>query len=244
MANSHEDPRQAGRSEREVGETSGARRPPRRSASRHTRRSNVELFRTPLLNLAAAAKIADSLQPTDSEAGRGIEQIRALLHTAQQQNSAVSQSHNRIHNSSVHANTHRTFEGTCKRPAGLVELQHCVQKPNEPLRDFIQRWTTLYHTVENVTEHQAVCAFKAGVRYRELYLKFGRTSDISMSKMMEIAARYANSEEEDRIRSGKHKTVGDGDGSNTRKQKQKAPSTLQAEAAVVTNAKFKGKGKA
>ena len=47
MANSHEDPRQAGRNEHEVGETSGARRPPRRSASRHTRRSNVELFRTP-----------------------------------------------------------------------------------------------------------------------------------------------------------------------------------------------------
>ena len=106
MANSHEDPRQADRGE--VGEASGARRPPRRSASRHTRRSNVEVFRTPLLNLAAAAQIADSLQPTDSEAGRGIEQIRALLRTAQQQNSAVSQSHNRIHNSSVHANTHRS----------------------------------------------------------------------------------------------------------------------------------------
>ncbi|KAI5012942.1 hypothetical protein ZWY2020_025208 [Hordeum vulgare] len=111
----------------------------------------------------------------------------------------------------------RTFEGTCKRPAGLVELQHCVQKQNEPLRDFIQRWTTLYHMVENVTEHQAVCAFKAGVRYRDLYLKFGRTSDISMSKMMEIATRYANGEEEDRIRSGKHKTVADGDGGNTQK---------------------------
>ena len=113
----------------------------------------------------------------------------------------------------------RTFEGTCKRRAGLVELQHCVQKQNEPLRDFIPRWTTLYHTVENVTEHQAVCAFKAGVRYRDLYLKFGRTGDISMSKMMEIAARYANGKEEDRIRSGKHKTVADGDGNNTRKQK-------------------------
>ncbi|KAI5014579.1 hypothetical protein ZWY2020_055969 [Hordeum vulgare] len=216
MANSHEDPRQAGRNEHEIRDTSGARCPPRRSASRHTRRSNVELFRTPLLNLAAAAKIADSLQPTDSEAGRGIEQIRALLHTAQQQNSSVSQSHNRIYNSSVHANKHRTFEGTCKRPAGLVELQHCVQKQNEPLRDFIQRWTTLYHTVENVTEHQAVCAFKAGVRYRDLYLKFGRTGDVSMTKMMEIETRYANGEEEDRIRSGKHKTVADGDGGNTR----------------------------
>ncbi|KAI5007426.1 hypothetical protein ZWY2020_050871 [Hordeum vulgare] len=65
-----------------------------------------------------------------------------------------------------------------------------------------------------------------------------------MSKMMEIAARYANGEEEDRIRSGKHKAVADGDGNNTRKQKQKALSTPQAEAAAVTNAKFKGKGKA
>ena len=42
----------------------------------------------------------------------------------------------------------KTFEGTCKRPAGLSELQHCVQKQNETLRDFIQRWTTLHHTVE------------------------------------------------------------------------------------------------
>ena len=28
----------------------------------------------------------------------------------------------------------RTFEGTCKRPAGLTELQHCVQKPDETLK--------------------------------------------------------------------------------------------------------------
>lgn len=81
----------------------------------------------------------------------------------------------------------RTFEGTCKRPAGLSELQHCVQKQNETLRDYIQHWTTLHHTVKNVSEHQAVCVFKAGVRYRELYLKFGRTRDMSLSKMMEIA---------------------------------------------------------
>ncbi|KAI4995970.1 hypothetical protein ZWY2020_040472 [Hordeum vulgare] len=98
--------------------------------------------------------------------------------------------------------------------------------------------------VENITEHQAVCAFKAGVQYRDLYLKFGRIGYISMSKMMEITARYANGEEEDRIRSGKHKTDADGDGNIPRKQKQKAPSTPQAEAAAVTNAKFKGKGKA
>ncbi|KAI5008844.1 hypothetical protein ZWY2020_009892 [Hordeum vulgare] len=411
MANSHESPRQTGRDEHEVGESSAPSTSP--FAPRRTRQSNVEVFRTPVLNLAAAAKIGDSLQPSDSEAGRGIEQIRALLHTAQQQNSAVSQSHNMIHNSSVHANTHRsvfspdshqrhrggsrsmnpedrrhsrtppwggpygprhhdgrrsvgdtydprpdargfiaqrkvdrsrahrdghnrdrpsgsktivsgpeyfsrairsadippnfrlatgiskftgeskpetwlddyrvaiqigggddqvamkhlplmldgsarawlnqlapssiyswadlarvfirTFEGTCKRPAGLVELESCPK--NEP-RDFIQRWTILYHGGE-CHEHQASAPSKR--RYRDLYLKFGRTGDISMSKMMEIAACYANGEEEDRICSGKDKAVADGDGNNTRKQKQKAPSTPQAEAAAVTNAKFKGK---
>ena len=101
----------------------------------------------------------------------------------------------------------RTFEGTCKRPAGLTELQSCVQKSNETLRDYIQRWITLHHTVENVSDHQAVCAFKEGVKYRELSLKFGRTGDITLSRMMEIATKYANGEEEDRLRSGKHKSV-------------------------------------
>ena len=102
----------------------------------------------------------------------------------------------------------RTFEGTCKRPAGLTELQHCVQKPSETLRDFIQRWTTLHHTIENVSEHQAVCAFKEGVKYRELVLKFGRTGDMTLTRMMDIATRYANGEEEDRLRNEKGKPVG------------------------------------
>ena len=51
----------------------------------------------------------------------------------------------------------------------------------------------------------------------DLYLKFGRTGDIFMSKMMEIVVRYVNGEEEDRIRSGKYKAVADGDGNNNRK---------------------------
>ena len=93
-----------------------------------------------------------------------------------------------------------TFGGTCKRPAGLTELQSCVQKPNETLRDYIQRWIMLHHSVENVPDHQAVCAFKEGVKYRELNLKFGRTGDMSLNRMMEIATKYANGEDEDRLR--------------------------------------------
>ena len=52
--------------------------------------NNRQVYRTPIQNLAAAARIADSIQPSDSEAGRGLEQIRTLLGAARQQNSAVS----------------------------------------------------------------------------------------------------------------------------------------------------------
>ncbi|KAI5018508.1 hypothetical protein ZWY2020_043396 [Hordeum vulgare] len=118
-----------------------------------------------------------------------------------------------------------------------MDLQHCVQKQNEPLRDFIQRWTTLHHTVENVTEHQAVCAFKAAsARICTLSLAEG---DISMSKMMEIATRYANGEE-DRIRRQAQKRSA----KETEQHSEAKRSPIAHKRAVVTNAKFKGKGKA
>ena len=99
--------------------------------------------------------------------------------------------------------------------------------------------------MENVSDHQAVCAFKEGVRYRELNLKFGRTGDMSLTRMMEIATKYANSKEEDRLRSGKHKTVTQDTrgGNSSQKQKQKAEAAGPAEAAVLNQGKFKGKPK-
>src|SRR3954471_10462839 len=137
----------------------------------------------------------------------------------------------------------RTFEGTCKRPVGLTELQSCVQKSSETLRDYIQRWITLHHTVENVSDHQAVCAFKDGVKNRELSLKFGRTGDMTLSRMMEIATKYANGEEEDRLRSGKYKPSQSEKGNSSRKQKRKAEPAAPGEALAVTQGKFKGKPK-
>ena len=100
----------------------------------------------------------------------------------------------------------------------------------------------LHHTMENVSDHQAVCAFKEGVKYRELVLKFGRTGDMSVTWMMEIATRYANGEEEDRLRSGKGKPVAQ-DTRGGQKQKRKAEPAAPGEALVVAQGKFKGKPK-
>ena len=77
----------------------------------------TQVFRTPIQNLAAAACIAESIQPSRSEAGRGLEPIKTLLRAAGDQNSVVSQSWNRIHNRSVRADT-----------------VHSAHSPRSPLR--------------------------------------------------------------------------------------------------------------
>ena len=41
-----------------------------------------QVYRTPIQNLAAAAHIAESIQPSQSEAGRGLMQIRDFLRAA------------------------------------------------------------------------------------------------------------------------------------------------------------------
>ena len=48
------------------------------------------VYRTPIQNLIAVACIAESIQPSQSEAGRGFMQILALLRAAGEQNTSVS----------------------------------------------------------------------------------------------------------------------------------------------------------
>ena len=68
---------------------------------------------------------------------------------------------------------------------------------------------------------------------------------MSLARMMEIATRYANGEEEDRLRSGKNKPVAQdtGGGNPSRKQKRKAEAAGPAEAAALNQGKFKGNPK-
>src|SRR3954463_3315572 len=42
----------------------------------------TQVYRTPIQNLTAATRIEESIQPSQSEAGRGLMQIRALLRAA------------------------------------------------------------------------------------------------------------------------------------------------------------------
>src|SRR4051812_13032900 len=107
------------------------------------------------------------------------------------------------------------FEGTYKRPGGLTELQLCVQGHAEPTHEYIQRWITLHNSVEGVSEFHAIHAFKQGVKYKELSLKLARSPDVtSLTRLMEIANKYANGEEEIRQKSQQYRTGGNNSTSN------------------------------
>ena len=60
-----------------------------------------------------------------------------------------------------------------------------------------------------------------------------------------LVVRYANGQEEDRLRSGKSKPVGQeaGGGNSSRKQKRKDELAAPGEVAAVNQGKFKGKPK-
>ena len=66
---------------------------------------------------------------------------------------------------------------------------------------------------------------------------------MTLAWMMEIATKYANGEEEERLQSGKHKAVAHeaGGGNSNRKQKRKAEPAAPGEALAVVQGKFKGK---
>src|SRR3954471_930392 len=106
----------------------------------------------------------------------------------------------------------KNFKGTYKRPGGLTELELCVQGNTESTRYYIQRWITLHNSVEGVSEFQAVHAFKQGVKYREPSLKLARSPHVtSLRRLMEIANKYTNGEEEIRQKNQQHR----GGGSNS-----------------------------
>ena len=56
------------------------------------------------------------------------------------------------------------FTSTYKRPASLEELRACKQGSRERLRKYIQRWTILKNSAEEISDESAIDAFRRGLR--------------------------------------------------------------------------------
>jgi hypothetical protein len=62
----------------------------------------------------------------------------------------------------------RNFHSTYKRLASLEEVKICVQKKGETLRSYIQRWSIIKNSAEDISDERAIDAFSEGLRRSDL----------------------------------------------------------------------------
>jgi hypothetical protein len=89
----------------------------------------------------------------------------------------------------------RNFRSTYKRPASLEEVKSCVQKRDETLRSYIQCWSVIKNSAEDVSDERAIDAFLSGLRRSDLVEEIGRTRARIVSELMEVATRFADGED-------------------------------------------------
>ncbi|KAI4997937.1 hypothetical protein ZWY2020_053279 [Hordeum vulgare] len=71
----------------------------------------------------------------------------------------------------------------------------CVQKPDEPLRDYVSRWTELHNSCEGVHEVQAIQYFIKGCRDGTLLKhKLMYSEPTTLAALMAKADKYATAD--------------------------------------------------
>jgi hypothetical protein len=70
-----------------------------------------------------------------------------------------------------------------------------VQKKDETLRSYIQRWSVIKNSAEDVSDERAIDAFSAGLRHLDLVEEIGRIKPRTVSELMEVANIFASGED-------------------------------------------------
>src|SRR3954465_2326494 len=87
------------------------------------------------------------------------------------------------------------FKSTYKRPASLEELQACKQGTREALRAYIQRWTILKNSAEDISDESAIDAFRQGLQRVKFKEQLGQMKVRTLSRLLELANNWADGED-------------------------------------------------
>ncbi|KAI4980668.1 hypothetical protein ZWY2020_021153 [Hordeum vulgare] len=68
----------------------------------------------------------------------------------------------------------KNFRGTCKRPMTIVDLQHCVQRPDEWAHHWLRRVAEIIHSSDGIMAAQTVLILEHNCHYEPLVQKLGR----------------------------------------------------------------------
>jgi hypothetical protein len=70
-----------------------------------------------------------------------------------------------------------------------------MQRRDETLRSYIQRWSVIKNSAEDVSNERAIDAFSAGLRRSDLAEEIGRIKPRTVSELMEVANRFTDDED-------------------------------------------------
>jgi uncharacterized protein YPO0396 len=70
-----------------------------------------------------------------------------------------------------------------------------MQRRDKTLRSYIQRWSVIKNSIEDISDERAIDAFSAGLHRSDLVEEIGRIKPRTVSKLIEVANRFANGED-------------------------------------------------
>jgi hypothetical protein len=70
-----------------------------------------------------------------------------------------------------------------------------VQRRDETLRSYIQRWSVIKNSAEDFSNERAIDAFSAGLRRSDLVEEVERIKPKTVSELMKVANRFADGED-------------------------------------------------
>jgi hypothetical protein len=89
----------------------------------------------------------------------------------------------------------RNFCSTYKCLASLEEVKACVQRKGETLRSYIQRWSIIKNSAEDVSDELAIDVFTDELRRSDLVEEIGRTRPTTVAELMEQTNKFADGED-------------------------------------------------
>ena len=101
------------------------------------------------------------------------------------------------------------FKSTYKRPASLEELRACKQGSRESLRAYIQRWTILKNSAEDISDESAIDAFRRGLHRIDFKEQLGQLKVRTLAQLLEHANNWADGEDSIRNEADTPTTRGD-----------------------------------
>src|ERR1041385_8975571 len=87
------------------------------------------------------------------------------------------------------------FKSTYKRPTSLEELRACKQGTRETLQAYIQRWTILKNSAEDISDESAIDALRRGLKRIVFKEQLGQMKVRTLARLLEQANSWADGED-------------------------------------------------